>query len=540
MPLIESGTTGFNGQVQVIKKSRTACYDCTEKEIPKSYPVCTIRSTPSQPIHCIVWAKSYLLPELFGRSEDEESEQVDTSENSDNAEEIKNLKAEAQALKKIREDMNGDDFAQKVFDKVFKDDIDRLRGMEDMWKTRSPPISLDFSTLQAETTTTTTSPSDQNPWSLTENVSVFVSSLHRLRTRFQDSLKTASSSNSDPFITFDKDDPETLDFVTSASNLRSHIFSIDPLSKFTVKQMAGNIIPAIATTNAMTAGLCVMQSFKVLRGDLKRAKMLFLETSGARVINSEPPREPAPECAVCSVATAELEVDFSRAKLGDLVEGVLRKIGGYGEEMTVMNDLGPIYDPDMEDMLEKTFDDLGIKDGGFLTVIDDDGDPRVNLVLAISNKTIDTNPPIRLVQAPSNTESGVSNGAADPAHPESAARLVVPRKPKQASPEENGAANGSANATKAKRTAQEAGLDSIADLKRRVKEHSLGKDDQDDIRSQKQKQNHDSQGVTVILDDDDEVDASGGGGGVLNGNGAVPNNGVGAAVKDGSIIIEDD
>ena len=59
--LIESGTTGFNGQVQVIKKGQTACYDCTAKETPKSYPVCTIRSTPSQPIHCIVWAKSYLL-----------------------------------------------------------------------------------------------------------------------------------------------------------------------------------------------------------------------------------------------------------------------------------------------------------------------------------------------------------------------------------------------------------------------------------------------------------------------------------------------
>lgn len=84
VPLIESGTTGFNGQVQVIKKvrrvlirynahdgdtwfandhqSKTECYDCNSKEVPKSFPVCTIRSTPSQPIHCIVWAKSYLFP----------------------------------------------------------------------------------------------------------------------------------------------------------------------------------------------------------------------------------------------------------------------------------------------------------------------------------------------------------------------------------------------------------------------------------------------------------------------------------------------
>jgi ubiquitin-like 1-activating enzyme E1 B len=38
--------------------------------------------------------------------------------------------------------------------------------------------------------------------------------------------------------------------------------------------MAGNIIPAIATTNAMTAGLCVLQSLKVLKDDYEHAKMV--------------------------------------------------------------------------------------------------------------------------------------------------------------------------------------------------------------------------------------------------------------------------
>lgn len=38
--------------------------------------------------------------------------------------------------------------------------------------------------------------------------------------------------------------------------------------------MAGNIIPAIATTNAMTAGLCVLMSLKVLKDDYENAKMV--------------------------------------------------------------------------------------------------------------------------------------------------------------------------------------------------------------------------------------------------------------------------
>lgn len=98
VPLIESGTTGFNGQVQVIKKGLTACYDCTAKDAPKSFPVCTIRSTPSQPIHCIVWGKSYLLSEIFGASEDESA--FDTTSDRDNAKEIEELRLEAEALRK--------------------------------------------------------------------------------------------------------------------------------------------------------------------------------------------------------------------------------------------------------------------------------------------------------------------------------------------------------------------------------------------------------------------------------------------------------
>lgn len=61
-PLVESGTAGYAGQVQPIKKDITECYDCSGKPVPKGFPVCTIRSTPSTPIHCIVWAKSYLFP----------------------------------------------------------------------------------------------------------------------------------------------------------------------------------------------------------------------------------------------------------------------------------------------------------------------------------------------------------------------------------------------------------------------------------------------------------------------------------------------
>ena len=49
----------------------------------------------------------------------------------------------------------------------------------------------------------------------------------------------------------DQDNEDALNFVVAASNLRSINFNIPPLSRFDVKAIAGNIIPAIATTNAV-------------------------------------------------------------------------------------------------------------------------------------------------------------------------------------------------------------------------------------------------------------------------------------------------
>lgn len=57
IPLIDSGTAGYNGQVELIKKGYTACYECYPKDKEKTFPGCTIRNTPSEPVHCIVWAK---------------------------------------------------------------------------------------------------------------------------------------------------------------------------------------------------------------------------------------------------------------------------------------------------------------------------------------------------------------------------------------------------------------------------------------------------------------------------------------------------
>ncbi|RYP13464.1 hypothetical protein DL765_006877 [Monosporascus sp. GIB2] len=380
VPLVESGTTGFNGQVQVIKKGVTACYDCTAKEVPKSFPVCTIRSTPSQPIHCIVWAKSYLLNEIFGTSEDQGA--LDTTENADNAKEIAELKKEAEELRKIRDSVGTENFAQMLFDKVFNADINRLRSMEDMWQSRKPPEPLKYEDVMARASEAVASKDsvlqdDQKVWSLEENLVAFNDSLDRLSKTMAE-LKKAHETNggsSQPVIAFDKDDIDTLDFVAASANIRSHIFGIDKKSRFDIKQMAGNIIPAIATTNAIVAGLCVLEAFKVLKGQYDQAK--------ERLLASDRPRPPNPDCPVCSVYHTSAYVDFSRATLSDFVENFVKLQIGYGDrEFAVNSEAGLLYDPDETDNLEKKLSELGIGQDGFLIIVDDtDEDTLTNVIV---------------------------------------------------------------------------------------------------------------------------------------------------------------
>lgn len=87
-------------------------------------------------------------------------------------------------------------------------------------------------------------------------------------------------------------------------------------------------------------------------------------------------------------------MDLRRATLGDLVEW-LKKNLGYGDEFSVITDQ-LLYDVEFDDNVENHMTKMGITEGTFITVIDDnegdvddDGEtpqPKVNLVLAVANK----------------------------------------------------------------------------------------------------------------------------------------------------------
>ena len=74
-------------------------------------------------------------------------------------------------------------------------------------------------------------------------------------------------------LTFDNDDQLVVEFVISVANIQSSSFGIQLHSLFEEKGIAGNIVHAIATTNAIIVGLIIIKTTKFLRNDSKNYRM---------------------------------------------------------------------------------------------------------------------------------------------------------------------------------------------------------------------------------------------------------------------------
>jgi len=306
LPLVESGTAGYLGQVTVIMKGKTECYECQPKPHQKTFPGCTIRNTPSEPIHCIVWAK-HLFNQLFGEDDPDQ----DVSPDTEDPEQAGDQAGAAATNNQGKQDGNVErkstkQWAQeceyathKLFQKFFNDDIKYLLSMDKLWAKRRPPTALDWDCLPDTTdmngaSTSVSTLADQKVWSVAECANQLDCSIKALKSELKE--------KGDELV-WDKDTPAHLDFVTACANIRMYIFNIQQKSRFEVKSMAGNIIPAIATTNAVIAGCIVMEAIKILNKQMDKCKTVYLRTHPnprKRILVTESLVPPNPKCYVCS------------------------------------------------------------------------------------------------------------------------------------------------------------------------------------------------------------------------------------------------
>ncbi|KAJ9508023.1 hypothetical protein QJQ45_021359 [Haematococcus lacustris] len=414
VPLVESGTAGYLGQVTVHVKGATECFECAPKAVPKSFPICTLRNTPDKPIHCVVWAKDLLFPRLFGKVEEvtgravvEEATDLDDQSGAKppqpdpEAPVGTSADAEGGPVKADNEQQGDEDtapqpaadeasffvrgpdeapgqYARRIFTRMFTQDIQRLAAMKDLWKSRQPPIPLDLGALlhltepgppaEAEALagapesacrqlgltdpnkpghqlnsqlSNTVGAVQQEPskpassgpdpassiantlppgvWSVLDAAAVFVRCIELFLTHRQDQLGSA---------VFDKDDDLAVEFVTAASNLRAMCYAIPTQSLFAAKGMAGNIIHAIASTNAIISGLIVVEALKLLAGCQPALRSTYLHDlyPGCRsLLGPSAPAPPNPACLACGKALASLRVNLHTFTLSRLLDEVIKK-----------------------------------------------------------------------------------------------------------------------------------------------------------------------------------------------------------------------
>lgn len=399
-PLMELGTEGYNGHVQPIYPNATECFDCDTKETPKTFPVCTIRLTPSQPVHCITWAKEFLWPLLFG----EDQEQENLLGATDNEEELLALNQGTNELYKLKLARLEPQFYNELVQTLYNTDIEQLLRIDALWKLRKRPVPLEawkhsdeISAQGADMLT-----NDTELWLVAQNLYVLGEATKRLQQRI---------SGGEDIIYFDKDDEDTLNFVAAAANLRSSVFGIPLKTKFDIKEIAGNIIPAIATTNAIISGLeCLggTQFFEYVSttddgstiaqglSDYSKVsqllKVAFISITPTNFLLAGKPFPPKPTCPSLGTARGLLKLttsDYHDKTLLWLVEQ-LTHYGYKMDALLLMIGSKLLYDMDFEDKLDDPLDLLPDFKLGHVLLIQDDDDELENLELYVSIGTAST------------------------------------------------------------------------------------------------------------------------------------------------------
>jgi len=207
LPLFESGTLGTKANSQTVIPYITESYSNSVNVDTKNIPLCTIKSFPYLPEHSVAWAKE-LFAELFTQS-------LDMTMNLD--------------FKKVFQERIIDDYNDLInkYPKDYEED-----GIRFWSGTRVYPnlLNLNNSTSQKD----------------------FI----EIGTKIKNRIKLNGILED-----FDKDSIglDHVEFLTILTNIRNRIYSIDVCDEFTVKGIAGNIIPALCTTTSVISGFVAIE-----------------------------------------------------------------------------------------------------------------------------------------------------------------------------------------------------------------------------------------------------------------------------------------
>ena len=364
-PLLESGTEGTSGNVQVVVPFVTESYGSSADPPEASIPVCTLKSFPYLIEHCIQWARDFFdgffriqperLNDLVARLAEDKSEEAAAAvlaglraQTSDETllRELEGYVTDLEIWDPLPSARRCVKWALDRFHELYLSNIEGLlkehpresvtEDGEPFWSgdrriptalkfDRANPLHMEFlvsasllkakafNVVEASTTiegmtetvqamldeiltkgyqppTPVVRPEEEEESDLAEKVE---REFHEVRQAIQRIAKQGGGGMEEGMATRTRARPEIFEkdqdwnghiaFVTSASNLRAANYGLAPADRLQTKKIAGRIIPAIATTTAVVAGLASLELCKLAQRNMLEEEEEYTDMEGGGV-----------------------------------------------------------------------------------------------------------------------------------------------------------------------------------------------------------------------------------------------------------------
>lgn len=322
IPMIDSGTLGTKGNVQIVYPYMTETYSSSVDPPEKSIPVCTIKSYPYLIDHTIQWAR-----ELFEGWFNKAPQNYMKFKNDKNF--VENIKLDSSQYAEIIKDVkfildnkikNNKDcilFAYKMFHEQFRDLI--LNLTKDCPKNKLTDEGIPFwsgtKKYPSEIILDLTNEMHIGFIEATANLWADVHKVNHIdkndimcvlknlaKPEFREKNKDEKDNDNKininidelnfniDVLTFEKDCDSNfhIDFITHTSNLRATNYKIQTIDRLKTKGIAGKIIPAIATTTSLVSSLVVIELLKIIMNKTKNFNNTFINLATSFMGFSEP------------------------------------------------------------------------------------------------------------------------------------------------------------------------------------------------------------------------------------------------------------
>eukprot|EP01116_Phalansterium_solitarium_P005098 TRINITY_DN1640_c0_g2_i3.p1 TRINITY_DN1640_c0_g2~~TRINITY_DN1640_c0_g2_i3.p1 ORF type:complete len:1022 (+),score=445.16 TRINITY_DN1640_c0_g2_i3:103-3168(+) len=381
-PLIDAGTLGTKGNVQVVKPHATESYSDSQDPPEKSIQMCTLKNFPNAIEHTLQWARDSF--EEFFKVGPENTNAYLTKPDFLQSLQSQNTGVRLQTVQSVHANLVGQrcaslldcvNWAVQQFQRLFFETPSQLlytfppdattdngapfwsgpkRAPKPIAFDAADPLHLDFvasaANLRAQTFGLPNGVRDaayfvKSASKITlpvfkpkTGVKIQTDESKPLDTAddddkaYNDLVKALPAAGKVIFrltdIDFEKDDDTNfhIDFIAAASNLRARNYGIPEADRHKSKVIAGKITPAIATTTAMVTGLACLELYKLVQNKPVSAHLNAFANLALPFIGFSEPIAPAKRKWGSKQWTSwdRLELDGDLT-LGEFIHGLKKK-----------------------------------------------------------------------------------------------------------------------------------------------------------------------------------------------------------------------